>query len=273
MINNNLTGVTDGGTVAVPVWTGSIGMEATERKSEMGPSSLADLAQRCRRPELMDQPGLDAGEHARALSGLGRINRVSLSDAILWPAVARLAQACGAAPIRVLDLASGGGDVPIALACRAARARLDVRIEGCDISQGAVHFARRMATERGVAVRFFALNALADSIPEGYDVLTCSLFLHHLDEADAVRLLRRMADAARRLVLVDDLVRSRMGYALAWAGCRLLSRSPIVRHDGPVSVSSAFTPAEVRELAKRAGLEGVSLTRHWPRRFLLSWSP
>ncbi|MFI5455339.1 MAG: methyltransferase domain-containing protein [Isosphaerales bacterium] len=239
----------------------------------MGPSSLVHLAQRRRRPELMDQPGLDAGEHARALRGLGRINRLSLSDAILWPAVARLAHDSGGAPIRVLDLASGGGDVPIALACRAARASLNLRVEGCDISRGAVHFARQRAIERGVAVRFFTLNALADSIPKGYDVLTCSLFLHHLDEADAVRLLRKMADAARRLVLVDDLVRGRLGYALAWAGCRLLSRSPIVRHDGPVSVSSAFTPAEVRELAKRAGLEGVSLTRHWPRRFLLSWSP
>jgi len=267
MINNNLTGVINGGKLAATV------IVLARRRSEMGPSADADMAHRRRQPELMDQPGLDAAEHARALDGLGRINRVSRSAAILWTAVARLARASGAAPIRILDLASGGGDVPIALAYRAARARLDVRVEGCDISQEAVRFARRKARERGVAVRFFTLDALADSIPEGYDVLTCSLFLHHLDEAHAVGLLRRMADAARRLVLVDDLVRSRLGYALAWAGCRLFSRSPIVRHDGPVSVSSAFTPAEVRELAQRAGLEGASLTRHWPRRFLLSWSP
>ncbi len=50
----------------------------------MGPGSLAGLA-RHRRRELMDQPGLDPVEHARALRGLGRINRVSRSDAILWP--------------------------------------------------------------------------------------------------------------------------------------------------------------------------------------------
>jgi len=238
----------------------------------MGPSGLARLAQRRRRPEMMDQPGLDAGEHARALSGLGRINRVSRSDAIFWPAIAGLARASGGAAVRVLDVASGGGDVPIALALRAARAHLEVRIEGCDISPEAVRFAQQKATARGAAVRFFTLDALADSIPEGYDVVTCSLFLHHLDEADAVGLLRRMADASLRLVLVDDLIRSRVGYAVAWAGCRLLSRSPIVRHDGPVSVSSAFTPEEVRELARRAGLGEVSLMRHWPRRFLLSWS-
>ena len=220
----------------------------------------------------MDQPGLDAGEHARALSGLGRINRVSRSDAIFWPAIANLAKASGGSPVRVLDLASGGGDVPTALAIRAAQAHPDVRIEGCDISAEAVRFAQRRAVATGVAVRFFVLNALADSIPEGYDVLTCSLFLHHLNEADAAGLLRRMADAAGRMVLVDDLIRSRVGYALAWAGCRMLSRSPVVHHDGPVSVSSAFTLEEVRELARRAGLGVVSLTRHWPCRFLWSWS-
>ena len=136
----------------------------------------------------------------------------------------------------------GGGDVPIDLAKRARRAGLDVRIEGCDISPVAVAFAARAASEAGVPVRFFPLDALNEPLPEDYDVVMCSLFLHHLAEDEAVRLLRKMADAARSLILVNDLVRSRLGYWLAWAGCRLLSRSPIVHHDGPASVRAAFTP-------------------------------
>ena len=220
----------------------------------------------------MDQPGLDAVEHARALRGLGRINRVSRSDATLWPAILGLAAGSGAEPIRILDLACGGGDVPIALARRAARRGLEVQIDGCDVSAVAVGIARAAAADGGVPVRFFERDALADPIPEGYDVVTCSLFLHHLGEDEAVRLLRKMAGAARRLILVNDLLRSRLGYVLAWAGCRLLSRSTIVHHDGPVSVRSAYTLTEVRELAERADLEDVRLTRHWPRRFLLSGS-
>src|SRR4051794_37604058 len=154
---------------------------------------------RHRRPEWMDRPGLDAGEHARALSGLGRINRVSRSDAILWPSLARLAAGSRGEPIRVLDLACGGGDVPIALARRAARAGLDVRIEGCDISPVAVRFAGQAAADAGVSVRFFEGNPVEDPIPEGYDAVTCSLFLHHLDEDSAVVLLRKMAGSAARL--------------------------------------------------------------------------
>jgi SAM-dependent methyltransferase len=233
---------------------------------------MASLGHRCRAAEIMDQPGLVAVEHAAALMGLGRINRVSGSAAILWPAIENLARRHAGRAIRVLDLATGGGDVPIMLARRARRAGVDVAIAGCDISPVAVAFAARSANEAAVPVRFFRLDALNETLPEGPDVVTCSLFLHHLGDDEAVRLLRKMAEAAGSTVLVNDLLRSRVGYWLAWSGCRLLSRSPIVHHDGPASVRAAFSLAEAGELAYRAGLDGVRLSRRWPGRFLLSWS-
>jgi hypothetical protein len=99
----------------------------------------------------------------------------------------------------------------------------------------------------------------------------CSLFLHHLQTEDAKGLLSRMAEAARRMVLVNDLRRTRLGYALAYFGSRLLSRSRIVHHDGPQSVRAAFTSEEIGNLALEAGLEGATITHHWPERYLLSW--
>jgi hypothetical protein len=99
----------------------------------------------------------------------------------------------------------------------------------------------------------------------------CSLFLHHLDEPQAVELLRRMSESARHLVLVNDLIRGRLGYALAWLGTRLLTRSRVVHVDGPLSVEGAFTRAEALELAERAGLHGATIVRRWPCRFLLTW--
>jgi 2-polyprenyl-3-methyl-5-hydroxy-6-metoxy-1,4-benzoquinol methylase len=235
-------------------------------------SLTPDFSRRQRRPEIMDQPGLDPAEHAAALRGLERINVLSRSGAVLWPTIARLARERPGTPLRVLDLASGGGDVPVTLARLAAKAGLDVRVAGCDVSPRAVAFARERAATRGVEVEFFECDVLAGALPDGYDVITSTLFLHHLDEPAAVDVLRRMGAAARRAVLVDDLVRSRWGHALAWVGCRLLSLSRVVHHDGPVSVSAAFTPDEMMELAGRAGLDGATLRRHWPQRFLLAWS-
>jgi hypothetical protein len=74
------------------------------------PMFLSALPRRLQ-PELMDQPGLDPARHRQALRGLRRINFWSRSAGILWPALAGLARAAQR-PLRVLDQATGGGDVP-----------------------------------------------------------------------------------------------------------------------------------------------------------------
>jgi 2-polyprenyl-3-methyl-5-hydroxy-6-metoxy-1,4-benzoquinol methylase len=177
----------------------------------------------------------------------------------------------GPRPLRVLDLATGGGDVPLRLWRRARRAGLDWHLEGWDQSPVAINHARACAGRDGADVRFEVRDVLQDELPNDFDVVLCSLFLHHLDGEQAVRLLRRMAAAARHLVLVNDLVRSLAGWTLAQVATRLLCASPVVHTDGPRSVARAFTPAEARALAEQAGLRGAVVRRRWPFRYLLSW--
>lgn len=230
---------------------------------------LARLARRCRQPELMDQPDLDRARHFQALRALERINWLSGSARLLWPSVRDLARR-SAAPLRLLDVATGAGDVPIRLWHKARRAGLDVRIDGCDRSPDALDYGEKQARRQQAEVRFFRCDVLHDSLPAGYDVVTCSLFLHHLDEEEAVTLLRRLA-ATGRLVLVSDLARGRVGFVMAWAGTRLLTTSDVVHVDGPRSVEGAFTAAEAGALAERAGLRGAAVVRRWPCRWLLTW--
>ena len=234
--------------------------------------TLAGLAQRDLQPELMDQPELDPVEHALALRGLARVNWFSRSAAIFWPALRAFALEQKGTPLRVLDVACGGGDVTCALAKRARRAGLDVEISGCDLSETALSIARKQAASSGEAIEFFQQDVLSEPLLARFDVVICSLFLHHLDEAEAVTVLRSMSQGSRRAVLVNDLVRSRSGYLLAVLGTRILSRSPIVHIDGPLSVAGAFTPDEVLQLCEQAGLNGATISRHWPQRFLLTWS-
>lgn len=234
---------------------------------------LLSLKARRREPEWMDQPGLEAGLHQDALAALRRVNRISGTARWLWRPIHRLAGEGASRPLRILDLASGGGDVAVGLALEARRAGVTVEIDGCDISPLAVTLAQAQACGAGLTqLRFFKHDVVRDELPRDYDIVTCSLFLHHLDEADAVRVMRKMALSAKRLVLIDDLRRSPLGYALAWTGCRMLTRSPVAHTDGPRSVRAAFTLDEVARLADQAGLASFRLSRHWPQRFLLSWS-
>ena len=240
--------------------------EGCERAARVRP-----LQARCRLPEVMDDPALDAARHRHALRGLARLNWWSGSVRILWEPLCSLALEMGR-PVVILDVATGAGDVPIGLWHRAQRLGLPLRIEGCDASPMAIEYASQRSAQAGAGVRFFGLDTRTSPFPDGYDVLLCSLFLHHLDGADATALLRKMAQAARRMVLVNDLVRSVSGFALAYAGTRLLTTSEVVQADGPRSVRAAFTVEEAQALAARAGLDGAVVHRRWPCRFLLRWT-
>jgi 2-polyprenyl-3-methyl-5-hydroxy-6-metoxy-1,4-benzoquinol methylase len=232
---------------------------------------LKGIPARCRQPEIMDQPDLDSGSFVGALRALERINWMSRSAGILWPRIKELALSRKKTDLRLLDVATGAGDVPLRLWRRAHKAGFNLQIEGCDLNQHAVAHASSRARDRGISARFFVWDAVENPFPERYDVVTSSLFLHHLDESDGLRLLGHMMQAAKHLVLINDLVRNRAGYWLAYVGTRVLSNSPVAHVDGPRSVESAYTLAEATELARRAGMEGARIERRFPCRYLLSW--
>ena len=81
-----------------------------------------------------------------------------------------------------------------------------------------------------------------------------------------------MRGAARRTVLINDLLRSTRGLLLAQVASRLFTSSEVVHADAPQSVRASFTEKEMLELAREAGMEGARVTRHWPLRLLLNWS-
>jgi 2-polyprenyl-3-methyl-5-hydroxy-6-metoxy-1,4-benzoquinol methylase len=232
---------------------------------------LQQLVTRKLQPEIMDQPDLPAEQHWQALAGLARINWISASAGILWRPIRRLALENPGRPLRVLDVATGGGDVLLRLHQRARDAGLPFEFTGIDISETALEVARSCARRQGAAIHFDRLNVVEQALPTDHDVVVSSLFLHHLERTEAVELLRRMGQATRGLVLVNDLIRTRLGYALAWLGTRTLTRSKVVHVDGLLSVQAAFTIPEARLLADEAGLIGASVSWRWPFRFLLQW--
>jgi 2-polyprenyl-3-methyl-5-hydroxy-6-metoxy-1,4-benzoquinol methylase len=221
---------------------------------------------------MMDQPDLDARRHVHALDALGRANAISLTAAAMWPLIRAAWRDASPKPLQVLDIGSGGGHVLVDLARRAAREGADVDWLGWDVSPVAVDYARTLARRAGVKrVRFEQAEATRDPLSSRVDIVVCTLFLHHLAEPEAVLLLRRMKEAARRLVVVSDLRRTRLGALFAWVACHTLSRSEVFRTDGRRSIAAAFTTAEARALAGRAGMPGARLTNVWPQRWLLVW--
>ena len=225
-------------------------------------------------PELMDDPGLDPVAHAHALRGLARLNRLAFSDRIPWKSIHRWSRTrARSEPISVLDIATGSGDIPIGLALRARGSKLDLDLHGCDISPVALSHAAERARTLGVEFNGFCQDAIRDPFTRQYDVVICNLFLHHLTELDAIRLLEHAAQACSGLLLVCDLRRDVLGWMLAGVFSRLVTRSRVVHVDALKSVRAGFTPREFDSLSRRAGLSSHTIHRRFPRRMLLEWNP
>ncbi|MGH9548777.1 MAG: methyltransferase domain-containing protein, partial [Terriglobales bacterium] len=185
--------------------------------------------------ELMDDPALAEDQHIAALRSLSRLNAFSNSAQLLWNEIKKSAGRNAGEKIRVLDIATGGGDLPIRLLQFASDENINLEISGVDKSPTALAFAHKLAAGQP-GLKFEQLDIFADELPRDYDVIMCSLFIHHLDPEEAIALFQKMGRAARKLVLVNDLVRSRWTLGIVWLGSRLLSNSPVVRFDSTASV-------------------------------------
>ena len=231
------------------------------------------LKSRDRQDEWMDQPGLDASLHAGALAGLARVNRISGTPRSLWRPIMESADGAAREPLRVLDVACGGGDIAIAVKQRADREGIPMQVTGCDLSQTALDYAAKQAERAGVDVSFVQCDAIEGELPDGYDAVYTSLFVHHLEGDQIVRLLRSMGRASRGRVIINDLIRSTVGYALARWGIHVLTRNPVCHVDAPLSVRAALTIPEILSYVEAAPLRLLEVHKVFPERYVLSCAP
>ncbi len=218
--------------------------------------SLWPRPARAHEEEWMDFPDQDLALLAECLDDLGRLNRWSGGLSLTIRALRHLTRELApGAELKIIDVATGGADFPRAMAAWARRRKLQARVLATDLNSKILALAARNAPPD---VEFAVADARRLPFADGsFDVATCSLVLHHLEPDDAVRVLGEMRRVARRGVIVNDLVRSWVGYLGALVVPRVMSKNPLFRHDAPLSVRRAYTKGEMAALAARAGLGPV----------------
>jgi ubiquinone/menaquinone biosynthesis C-methylase UbiE len=229
---------------------------------------MKSLRTRQRTPEWMDFPDADPDQLARSLAFLRKINtllgytRTTIAHLHRFSRRWRLGE-----QITIVDFATGSADVPRAILRWADRCRFNVRITGIDLHSRTAREARRHVPDPRLAIIRADVLDLPFA-PNSFDYAITSLFLHHLSDGDAVRVLQQMDRVARRGIIAADLVRNRRAYG--WIYLFTLFANPMVRHDARVSVAQAFTPAEAEILRDRANLPYLRYTRHLAHRFTLA---
>ena len=199
----------------------------------------------------MDRPQPVSAELEADLHNLRQLNRYFGSYRLIERFLRRWIQP--RSRMRILDLATGSGDIPRLVVDFARTVAADVRVDAVDQQPSTLEIAGRLSVDypeiefvEGDVLRFYR---------EPYDVVLCSLALHHFAEPDAVKLLQRCRDLSKRYVLVSDLRRGWFATIGVFLLTSVFFREPMTRTDARLSAERAFSLAEFSSLAQRAGWE------------------
>jgi SAM-dependent methyltransferase len=175
----------------------------------------------------------------------------------------RIAHANGCLQLSALEVGAGAGDVPLAAQKALAREGIELQVTLLD------RISSHLPTNGAASIAGDALHLPFQS--DTFDIVSCSLFAHHL-EPDKLRLFARDAlRVCRCAVLINDLIRSPFHLALVYLGLPLF-RSRLTWHDAPASVRQAYTVDEMRDLLSELPARGVEITRHYLYRMgVLVW--
>jgi ubiquinone/menaquinone biosynthesis C-methylase UbiE len=221
---------------------------------------------RVNNPELLDSDDCPPEEVAKSLRDLSAINRrfggVSTTRALL----ARVAAATGKKKFSVLEVAAGFGEVPSLAARQLAPQGIQLEFTLLDVKR-----SHLQPGDHSVVA-----DALALPFPDNsFDLLTCSLFAHHLQPDEVVRFAGEALRVSRSALLINDLIRHPLHLALVYAAFPLM-HSHVSRCDGAVSVRRAYTPNEMRQMIASAFADGskprIEISRHFLFRMgVIAW--
>ncbi|MBI1846253.1 MAG: methyltransferase domain-containing protein [Candidatus Rokubacteria bacterium] len=205
--------------------------------------------------EMLDRV-VPAPDRAASLADVERLNAWFGGYALTLRALARLARRVPTTrALVVADVGGAAGALARRVAAWARRQGRPARVVVLDRDLATLTSARAGAP---AGVVFVCADATALPLrAASVDVAVTALTLHHLDPEAAVACLAGMRSAARAGVIVNDLLRARLSLALVWLATRLVARHRFSRHDGPLSVRRAYSPAELAALGARAGLRAL----------------
>ncbi len=206
--------------------------------------------------ELLDGPLDDPAALVTNLRDLARLNRVSGGTRLSERAIAALGRATS-----ILDVGTGGADIPMALLAAARRSGRVLAITATDSRPEVLAAAgiARPAIDRIAGLRLEIADGRGLPYPDAaFDIAHASLVLHHLEPPDVVAFLRELRRVARLGIVVNDLARGRLAWLGTWLAVHTLATGHYTRHDGPLSVRRAYDRSELLALLDEAGLVEVA---------------
>lgn len=234
---------------------------------------MVDFSRRASTPELMDTEECGFETFRDCLVDLAGVNRLSLAyrpTLAFLEGLRRSGRWPRERPLAIVDVGSGYGDMLRQIDRWAGRRGMAVDLTGVDLNPWSARAARE-ATRPTRPIRWVTADVF-DHRQGEVDVVVSSLFAHHLEDSLLVQFLAHMERTARIGWFVNDLHRHPLPYHFFRRFSQLMGWHRFVQHDGPVSISRAFTAADWRRLLAAASIpaDGVEVAWRFPFRLCVS---
>lgn len=200
--------------------------------------------------EAMDNPFVGSRELEAVFSDLRRTNLLLGGQRLTLGAVFQLMRKYPRENYRIVDMGCGDGDMLRRVALRCRKLGQEVELLGVDNNTAALEIAGKLSSA------FQEINFTKASLPlpgtelMSCDILLCSLTLHHFHDRELPVLLNQFAQMAGTGVVINDLQRNRLAYALFQVFSRIFIKTKIARQDGLISIRRGFLKPELWALSR-----------------------
>lgn len=163
-------------------------------------------------------------------------------------------------PLRILDIGSGSCDIPMAV-IKWARSK-NIEVEFTCIERESRAFDH-LADGSELPLRIVTADIFNYQPQTPFDYATASMFLHHLDNEQIGRLLKRLLTCTRKGIFINDLHRCALTYYSFGLISPFLPEE--VRRDALVSIKKGFKKEDFNALLIGPGSIVTVRTRPWGR--------
>lgn len=167
--------------------------------------------------------------------------------------------------IKIVDLGCGNGDMLRRVADFGRKNGYKFQLLGIDANQATVDYGVQLSTDYP-EISFRKENVLEESFGQHtYDIVMCTLFLHHFKDPVALDLVQLFVKNSRIGVLINDLHRHKLAYYLF----KLITvgiNNKMTREDGLTSVLKAFKRQDFQRFSEQINYKST-ITWRWAFRY------
>jgi 2-polyprenyl-3-methyl-5-hydroxy-6-metoxy-1,4-benzoquinol methylase len=219
-------------------------------------------------PEIMDDFALEGEVLRDALDKIAKINQLLGGNQLTLQGVQDLmAKFPKTTEITIVDVGCGNGAMLRTLADYGLKKQLHFKLIGIDANQFTIHHAIKLS-ENYPNISYRCEDIFDKPFEElKYDIVLCTLTLHHFKEDDILRLMSIFNANSRIGIVINDLQRSVIAYRLFQVLCFVFRLNSMSRDDGLVSILRGFKKEDFVAFSKKLKLNNYKIQWKWAFRY------